>query len=63
MSKLHGEEDEDRMGRGELRNPGDRGDQPGQGTDRKPSVEDRERETRGGHELEPGVGPGESQQG
>ena len=61
MSKLHGEENEDRMGRGELRNPGDRTEQPGQGSDLKRPGDKKERDARVDYEHEPGVGPGESQ--
>jgi hypothetical protein len=58
MSKLHGEKNEDRMGRGELRNPGDRTEQPGQGSDLP--GDKKERDARVDPEHKPGVGPGES---
>ena len=53
MSKLHGEENEDRMGRGT--------EQPGQGSDLKRPGDKKERDARVDYEHEPGVGPGESQ--
>lgn len=59
MSKLHGEEREDRIGRGELRNPGDRADQPGQGKDSVSSDEDNQRDTRSDNASEPVAGTGD----
>ena len=57
MSKLHGQEGETRMGRGELRNPGDRADQPGQRMALTPTHDDNERDTRRDSERKPEAEP------
>lgn len=50
MSTLHERERPTRLGRGELRRPGDYSDQPGQGTRVMPRDEDIEPDTRAGLE-------------